>query len=139
MSFTLLVVFFLIYSFIGWIVDTAIRSFEEGKWKTGSFFPIPFCPLYGFGALLILGMHTVLGKIPLLIQIAIMGVVLAGFEYIAGILVLRLSGRRLWHYPKSFLNIGGFTDFWHAVLWAELAAVVIIIHPLLFATFFKMR
>ena len=42
--------YFIIYSFLGWILESLYRSFCERKLINTGFLRGPFCPIYGFGA-----------------------------------------------------------------------------------------
>ena len=44
---------FIIYSFLGWIMETALCSFLEKKIVNRGFLIGPICPIYGSGAILI--------------------------------------------------------------------------------------
>jgi len=120
-----LIVYFFLYSFIGWIADTAYRSFCERAYRPGSFFPVPLCPIYGFAALTVIFLHRMFGPVPLIFQAVFFGILLAGFEYASGTMILRIFRRRLWKYTGTFLNLGQFTDLSHAILWGVLSVVVI--------------
>ena len=43
---------FMIYSFIGWLYETVLCSSLERKFVYRGFLNGPYCPIYGFGALL---------------------------------------------------------------------------------------
>jgi uncharacterized membrane protein len=120
-----LIAYFFLYSFIGWIGDTAYRSFSERKYRPGSFFPVPLCPIYGFAALLVIFLHRIFGPVPLIFQAVFFGILLAGFEYASGVVILRLFRRRLWKYTGTLFNLGQFTDLSHAILWGVLSVLVI--------------
>ncbi|MCX7950924.1 MAG: putative ABC transporter permease, partial [Clostridiales bacterium] len=48
-----LVLFFAIYSFLGWLMETIFASINERKFINRGFLNGFFCPIYGFGAILI--------------------------------------------------------------------------------------
>ena len=47
-----LLTYFLIYSFLGWIMESIFRSIIEKKVINTGFLKGPICPIYGFGALI---------------------------------------------------------------------------------------
>ena len=47
-----LAMFFFIYSFLGWIVETVVKSLSEKKFVNRGFFNGPFCFIYGFAGVL---------------------------------------------------------------------------------------
>ena len=46
--------FFAIYSVLGWIYETVLCSIEAGHTVNRGFLNGPYCPIYGFGAVLFL-------------------------------------------------------------------------------------
>ena len=120
-----IIFYFLVYSFLGWIMDTTCRTLEAHAFTIGSFFPVPLCPVYGFGVLLVIFLHSLFPSIPLVLQGVIYGIVLAALEYATGILVLAYFHRRLWTYAGGFLNLDGFTNFSHALTWGVLAVLLV--------------
>ena len=46
--------FFYVYSFLGWIFESAYVSFKERKWVNRGFLMGPFLPIYGGGAVMML-------------------------------------------------------------------------------------
>jgi uncharacterized membrane protein len=125
----MLVLYFLLFSFIGWVGDTAYRSFEKGTYVRGSFLPIPIMPIYGFGALLILFINTRLHPFPFFVKFFLYGSLLAALELATGFLVKKYFKRRLWKYDGGILNIGGFTNFAHVLLWGALAMILLYFQP----------
>ena len=47
-------IYFFIYSVLGWIVETLYCRLLDGKWTNRGFLFGPYCPIYGFGSLLII-------------------------------------------------------------------------------------
>ena len=126
------VIFFTIYSFLGWILDTGYRSITAGKYDPGSFFPIPFCPVYGLGALLILFLNQFFAPLPLVVEFLLYGVILALLEFLTGVFLKRVFHKTLWKYTDTPLNIQKFTDLPHALAWGAIALFVLYeLHPLI--------
>ena len=53
-SFFIFFMYFFIYSVLGWIVETLYCRTLDGKWTNRGFLFGPYCPSYGFGALIII-------------------------------------------------------------------------------------
>ena len=49
---------FMIYSFMGWVYETALVSIREKQWSNRGFLIGPICPIYGFGALIFILIGT---------------------------------------------------------------------------------
>lgn len=121
---------FFFYSAFGWIIDTAFRSYLVRGYASGSLFPVPFCPIYGLGALAIFGLHVQLRHRGWLAQGIAYGLSLSALEYLAGEINLFFTGEKLWEYHGGLVNLNGFTNLEHAVLWGTLAIVLVRwLHP----------
>ena len=129
--FVAILFWFFFYSFLGWIIDSTYRSIILRQLQNGGSIPlIPFCPIYGVGAMANLFIFPFLFPLPLPTQFILLMVLLGGVEYIGGIIALILWKRRLWDYRGHFLNIQGHTDFFHAFLWGILGLIFLyVIHP----------
>ena len=46
--------YFMLYSFLGWAMESAFVSITTKEWVNRGFINGPLCPIYGTGALLIL-------------------------------------------------------------------------------------
>ena len=46
--------YFVIYSFLGWILESTVRTICERKIINTGFLIGPFCPIYGFGAIIMI-------------------------------------------------------------------------------------
>ena len=53
-SLTDMALYFFMYSFCGWLMETALCSFQEKRFVNRGFLNGPFCPIYGCGIVLIL-------------------------------------------------------------------------------------
>ena len=97
---------FLIYSFLGWCIEVVIVSLERKKIVNRGFLIGPYCPIYGFGALLI---TLVLGRYqydPLVLFV--MTVAACGtLEYITSWAMEVIFKARWWDYGKEKFNLNG--------------------------------
>ena len=50
-----LILWFFIYSFVGWVWETAQFTIYERRFVNRGFLNGPLCPIYGCGALMMLG------------------------------------------------------------------------------------
>ena len=50
------ILYFLIYSFLGWVCETIYCSILDRKFVNRGFLNGPVCPVYGFGALLVIAL-----------------------------------------------------------------------------------
>lgn len=124
--------YFLIYSFLGAVIETLYRLVTEHQlYGVHGFLHLPLFPIYGIGALLII---IVLGKhvrhvIPLFFLGALLATVV---EFAAHFLIEVLFGERIWDYSSSPFNFQGRVSLLSSVGFG-LAAVFLVhfIHPYL--------
>ena len=115
-----LFLFFLIFSIIGWICETAYTSIQLGLTKRG-FLLGPYCPIYGCGAtmLIIALSYMEKGNVShkyLKIFVGCM-IVFTLFEYITGYALEALFKIRCWDYPNDFMNINGRVSLLYCFMW----------------------
>jgi len=118
---------FILYSFIGWIVESGYRTvLEKGRFvNSGSLFG-PFIPIYGFGATAILLIELYIGSFAFPVQIIIFSVVATGIEYLTSYILEKKFSMRFWDYSSYPMNINGRICLLYSGFWAALSAVQII-------------
>ena len=114
---TLYLLEFLAFSSLGWLIDSGYRSLTDKKWINAGFFKGPICPIYGFGALVLLFILKYLSFLHpfMLILCASLGLVLV--EYLGGIFTEKVLKVKLWDYSFSKYQLGGHIDLLHSVYW----------------------
>jgi len=113
--------FFLLASFFGWIIDSLYRSIADRKWVNAGFLVGPICPIYGFGALLLLLLVQTFTGEPLIIRALIYFLALSAVEFIGGLFCTHILKVRLWDYSDALFNIMGHVDILHSLYWVLLA------------------
>lgn len=119
---------FVIYSVLGWFVESVYMSFCNRKLTNRGFARSPFCPIYGFGAVFgYLILRPLAGNYVLLY---ITGAVLATvFEFIVGKMMIRLFGELWWDYNEKPFNYKGIICLESTVAWGFYAiGIVSILH-----------
>ena len=102
----LLFLYFMIYSFLGWLVESIYIFISQHKWLNRGFLIGPYCPIYGVGALAIILISKYVIKYPLLLFL--LSVLFCSmFEYLASFLLERIFNVRLWDYSKRKYNLNG--------------------------------
>ena len=115
--------YFLIFSIIGWGFDTFLRSVRRKRWAPIR--KIPFSPLYGAGALMILWSPVPIREANPVIQFLAFGFVFCFYEWVAGAAILKVLGKRIWDYSERNFNLAGHTDLFHFFIWGLVGAVTI--------------
>jgi uncharacterized membrane protein len=114
-------IFFLAASVLGWCVDTALRSIRRKRFAPIR--QIPFSPLYGIACLVLWGAPQSIWRAPWEAQFLAFAVFICVFEYVAGALILKLRGHRIWDYTDRYVNLHGHTDLFHFFLWGTLGLI----------------
>ena len=123
------ILYFFIYSCIGWILETLYAFIVLGHFDNRGFLLGPLCPIYGFGMLiLILCLSKYKGKNLKLFFVA--AIVLTYFEYVAGFFLDVIFNLKWWDYFNDFFNINCRICLPFALVWGIIAIIVVnYIHP----------
>lgn len=115
---------FILYSFIGWVVESLYMSFCNRKWTNRGFIFGPFCPIYGFGGVLgYIIMHPLGGH---LIGLYFFGAALATtFEYLVGILMRKVLHQIWWDYNEKPFNYKGIICLESSIAWGFYAIIIV--------------
>lgn len=121
--------FFFIYSFLGWILESSYVSIRQKKLYNRGFLIGPICPIYGYGALLIiLYINQYKENI---ITVFILGVVICGIlEYITSYFMEKIFKARWWDYSNRKFNLNGRICLENAIYFGIAGIFVIyLLHP----------
>lgn len=119
-TFKQLVFFFLIYCFIGWIIESTWVSLHQKKFVNRGFMRGPFIPIYGSGAMVLLLVGTPLLKWPVAVFFG--GMLAASIlEYFTGAAMEAIFKVRYWDYSDKPFNINGHVCLFTSVCWGLLA------------------
>lgn len=132
-NFCLYFVLFIIYSVLGWIVETLTCSLLQKKWvKDRGFLMGPYCPIYGTGALaMILFLSQYKHD---LLTFFILAIVYASIiEYFVSYLLEKLFKARWWDYTDKKFNVNGRICLSNCVLFGFMGILVVyFVQPFLF-------
>ena len=124
-----LVFYFIIYSVGGWILESLYKSVCERKLINSGFMYGPYCPIYGFGTLIML---LALGRLTdnVILLFIVSFVVLSFWEYIVAIFLEKAYHTTYWNYSNKKMNIKGRVCLLNSCYWGILGVTFIkIIHP----------
>lgn len=124
-----LLVYFIIYSFLGWVMESIVRSLSEKKLINTGFLKGTFCPIYGIGSLfIILFLQDFKDKVILLFFISIVS--LTAWEYIVGIVLEKIFKTKYWDYSEQKFNFQGRISLNNSLAWGILGILFVkFIHP----------
>jgi uncharacterized membrane protein len=114
----LLTIEFIIFSFIGWLINTGYSSWDDGHYSDTGFFHAPFCPIYGFGGILLVLVLKFLSPLALspIFSIIFATLFIIMLEYVGGKLTEIIFKIKLWNYSKAKYNLG-YIDAFHSFCW----------------------
>lgn len=127
---TLLILYFITYSFCGWLLETIYCSVKERKLVPRGFLHGPLCPIYGGGVLLMILFFTPLSdNIPLFYVVSV--VTMSAWEYLVAWLLETATHIKYWDYSDFKFNFKGRICLQVCLTWGVLAYLCIFwIHPL---------
>lgn len=112
---------FLIFSFFGWIIDSAYRSFLLHKPINGGFFRGPICPIYGVGAVVLLFIFKTFSFLPVWLVVGIGWLAMVLVEYVGAVFSEKVLQIKLWDYSDSRFDFKGRIDLAHSIYWLGLS------------------
>ena len=126
---------FFLYSFLGWVMECIVIRREKGRWENRGFAHLPFCIIYGFGAML--GFALLRPFSGNYVLLYLVGAVLATlFEYLTARLMLRLFGTFWWDYTNKPFNYKGILCLESTLGWVFIALLLFaFLHRLVFPPF----
>ena len=123
------IIYFFIYAFLGWIMEVIYALFIHGHFVNRVFLFGPICPIYGFGAIILIMTTKKFYKRPVL-KFIIATVSFTVFEYLVSLILEMLFGLRWWDYTNDFLNIQGRVSLLYSIFWGVIGVIVLEkIHP----------
>lgn len=122
---------FTIYSFIGWVCETILCSYLEKKFVNRGFLNGPFCPVYGFGAVLLqvtfFSLNLELNVLNVLFVFVGGALLTTILEYFTGWLLETLFNTTWWDYSKSRFNIKGRVCLTNSLAFGVMSVALIFI------------
>ena len=118
------VLFFFIYSFIGWVWECCFVSVRKRRWVNRGFRYGPMLPIYGFGALAVLiSTIRVRDSIPLIFLFGMVGATL--LEYVTGAVMERLFNVKYWDYSNQKFNLNGYICLTSSLGWGLFSVLLV--------------
>ena len=124
-----LIAYFFVYSFIGWCLESTYKTILQKKIVNSGFLIGPFCPIYGFGALIMyLSLRNLTDNIFILFLFGL--IVLSIFEYFVGVFLEVVFKTKYWDYSKNKFNIHVRVCLKNSIYWGILGIIFMkMIHP----------
>lgn len=114
-----LAMLFFFYSFLGWVIETLVKSTFEKKFVNRGFFNGPFCFIYGLTGVLMNIVFSELSDRPVFLFIGC-AVLATAIEWFTGKLLERLNHHKWWDYSGKKWNFDGYICVQYSILWGIL-------------------
>ena len=123
------ILYFFLYSFLGWLCESIYCSVGNKKVINRGFLNGPICPIYGFGAMLVI--FLIEGFRDNIFFLFLFGMLITSMlEYISGYLLETLFNTKWWDYSNRKFNIKGRVCLKNAIYFGIMSVVLIkVIHP----------
>ncbi len=117
--------YFILYSFIGYIIETIFGILTTGLWQSRqSFLYGPICGIYGVGAVIIIVFSKFFNKNNFTLFLG--GYAIGSItEYLTSLLVELILHTKWWDYSNNILNINGRVCLLYSVFWGILTIFLI--------------
>lgn len=121
--------YFLIYSFLGWILEVCYAALNTKQFINRGFLNGPYCPIYGVGVITIMYFVYPLKQNLLILFLASI-IFTSLIELLTGFILEKTFHYRWWDYSNVPFNLGGYICLKFSIIWG-LACVFVteIIHP----------
>lgn len=124
---------FLIYAFLGWCTEVAYAAFIQGKFVNRGFLNGPVCPIYGFGAVMVIALLYPL-KGDVFITFLCSVVITSVLEYLTGYALDKIFSDKWWDYSDCRFNLNGYICLKFSIAWGVVCLFdVYVIHPAVIA------
>ena len=124
-----IIIYFITYSFLGWVMESVFRSISEKKLINTGFLKGPFCPIYGVGAIIMLLFLKRFSN-NLIVLFIVSVVVLTIWEYLVGVLLEKLFHTKYWDYSNNKFNFQGRICLMNSIFWGILGIIFVkFMHP----------
>mgnify|MGYP001473409718 CR=1 FL=1 len=122
--------YFIIYAFIGWCIEVAYAAIMTGKFVNRGFLNGPVCPIYGFGVVILIEATTTI-KNNLALTFIVSIIVTSCIEFATGFILEKLFNHRWWDYSHRVFNLKGYICLRFSLIWGIASVFVVkVIHTL---------
>ena len=120
---------YFIYAFLGWCTEVSYAATKTGKFVNRGFLNGPWCPIYGFGVVIVLSFLEPLKDNLLLLFLGSVALTSA-LEWLTGFVLEKLFAQRWWDYSNEPFNLSGYICLRFSLAWGFACLFVVdILHP----------
>ena len=129
---------FIVYSFLGWILEVTCKSIENKRFINRGFLIGPWCPIYGWGCILIVFLLARFSNN--FFALFCMSIIICSIlEYFTSYIMEKVFKARWWDYSRYKYNINGRICLETMVPFGILGSLVVYyLHPFILSIINKM-
>ena len=129
------ILLFFVSAILGWLMEVTCKLIQFHRFINRGFLIGPYCPIYGFGAVLVTALLSRYSASPVLVFIMAM-VVCGTLEYLTSYLMEKLFHARWWDYSQKRFNLNGRVCADTLIPFGLLGLVMVyLVKPFLFGLF----
>ena len=119
-----LILYFFLFACIGWLMETSYAIYNLGHFVKRGFLYGPICPIYGYGALILIIFFNKYKKhnFKLFVYAA---VIFSAFEYLVSYILDAMFAMHWWDYTNEFFNLNGRISIFYSFAWGKIAILFI--------------
>ena len=121
MNFLNVYLLFWTFSIIGWLMEVVVCSFTDKRLVNRGFLIGPYCPIYGFGAIIMLLLTPYKEHVFVLFILAL--VLCSVLEYLTSFIMEKFFKVRWWDYSNDSFNINGRICLRNAIAFGALGVL----------------
>lgn len=123
-SFFDILVYFILYAIIGYMLEVIYAALVLGKFVNRGFLNGPWCPIYGFGMVIVaLTLKPVSSS---LIALFIGSVLVTSIiEFVTGFVLEKVFKQKWWDYTDEPFNLGGYICLKFSLIWGVACVFVV--------------
>lgn len=126
---SVLFILFIIYSFLGWLMEVIGKLIEDRKFINRGFLIGPYCPIYGWGCILIINLLNKYIDHPIILFLMAI-IICSTLEYLTSYLMEKIFNARWWDYTRRKFNLNGRICLETMIPFGILSTIVVyIINP----------
>lgn len=118
------VLYFFLFSFLGWCMETIYGFIVLGHFIKRGFLYGPLCPIYGYGALILI-IFLSKYKNNSLKLFTYSAVIFSVFEYIVSYILEVLFHSYWWDYTNDFFNLNGRISIFYTIAWGVISIIFV--------------
>lgn len=125
-----IIFYFIIYSFLGWCLESIYKTIIFKKPTNSGFLYGPFCPMYGIGAIIMIIAGRLSDNIIVVFIMAFL--IFTIWEYVVAVFLEKVFKTKYWDYSDLKFNIQGRICLKNSIYWGILGVLLIfVIQPVI--------